>query len=126
MRRVFRRRTRRRRALAARIAGAVSGGALSRASRGHDRLAPTAIASDCDSRFRFDFHAAATANLAGRPPASGNGFRLRPVTKNRLSRDIRIAYIAIHFDTFVACPDWRSRRVDIADPPDSNENEEDS
>jgi hypothetical protein len=53
-------------------------------------------------------------------PASGNAFRLRPVTKNRLLRGIRIAYIAIHFDTFVACPDWRSRRVDIADTPDKH------
>ncbi|RQV04000.1 hypothetical protein DF039_34385 [Burkholderia cenocepacia] len=120
MRRVLRRRTRRRRALAARVAGTVSGRALSSASSARDRLAPASIASDCDSRFRFDFHAAATANLACRPPASGNAFRLRPVTKNRLSRDIRIAYIAIHFDTFVACPDWRSRRVDIADTPDKH------
>ncbi|AZQ56298.1 hypothetical protein D5R55_36640 [Burkholderia cenocepacia] len=79
---------------------------------------PTSIASDCDSCFRFDFHAAATANLACRPPASGNAFRLRPVTKNRLSRRIRIAYIAIHFGTFAACPDRLSRRVDIADTPD--------
>ncbi|MPV56138.1 hypothetical protein GD416_06735 [Burkholderia sp. BE24] len=51
-------------------------------------------------------------------PASGNAFRLRTVTKNRLSRGIRIAYIAIHFDAFVACPDRLSRRVDIAGTPD--------
>ncbi|RQU46006.1 hypothetical protein DF142_01570 [Burkholderia cenocepacia] len=73
-------------------------------------------------RFAFSirFSCRATANLACRTPASGNAFRLRPVTKNRLLRGIRIAYIAIHFDTFVACPDWRSRRVDIADTPDKH------
>ncbi|EPZ88878.1 hypothetical protein BURCENBC7_AP0463 [Burkholderia cenocepacia BC7] len=71
-------------------------------------------------RFAFSirFSCRATAKLAGPMRAFGNAFRLRPVTKNRLSRGIRIAYIAIHFDTFVACPDWLSRRVDIADTPD--------
>ncbi|RQR83066.1 hypothetical protein DIE11_08180 [Burkholderia sp. Bp9012] len=41
----------------------------------------------------------------------GNAFRLRPVTKNCLPRRIPIAYIAIHFDAFVICTDWPSRRV---------------
>ncbi|KAG8153810.1 hypothetical protein BFF94_009445 [Burkholderia catarinensis] len=60
-----------------------------------------------------------TANFAFAPCRSGNAFRLRTVTKNCLSARIRIAYIAIHFDTFVACPDRPSRRVDIAGRPDN-------
>ncbi|RQS79244.1 hypothetical protein DF048_30570 [Burkholderia seminalis] len=74
--------------------------------------------SNCDSRYRFDFHAVATANFAWPAHTAGNAFRLLTVTKNCLSGGIRITYIAIHLDTFVACPDRPSRRVDLPGTPD--------
>ncbi|MDN7424403.1 hypothetical protein [Burkholderia dolosa] len=57
---------------------------------------------------------------------SGNAFRLRSVTKNRLARRIRIAYIAFHFDTFVACPDCVTVGSALHVGPARNENEKES
>ncbi|WP_175017501.1 hypothetical protein [Burkholderia contaminans] len=94
-----------------------------RSAEQHDPASPPAlngpIESDSDSHFRFDFHAVSTAFFARPPPSSGNAFRLRTVTKNCLPCGRRIAYIAIHLDTFVACPGKASRPVDIAVTPDN-------
>ena len=54
---------------------------------------------------------------ARRPlPATLSGYAL---LQNCLPGGNRIAYIAIHLDTFVACPGKSSRPVDIADTPDN-------